>query len=117
MAQYTKMVKQENGDTVEFTVMVVDSGCVSNDIDFYIRSMRVKPKGKRKWDSVDDALEGTYEFRRMSAEAKELHRMKTYLQYVTPQQIKEAVMYAYESLWPHKILNLLEKAAEEKGKE
>lgn len=68
--------------------------------EYVIRGLKILPKGKRKWISIGEQIRDSYEYRDTHASQRSAYVEEKFLEYVTRQDICDAVDYAYMQIKP-----------------
>lgn len=103
--QYEFIVQKE---TYKAKIAVVPAEYGYGEWKYRIYNLSILPKGKRKWISVTHDISDRYDYRNLkfNSEDRQRYILERYLEYVTEEDIQNAVNYAYEQLKPE--LNKIE---------
>ncbi len=104
MATHIKTIKNENGDTVDIVVSITTMHGYTGSTPCHsikITDLRIKKYKQRTWENVGQAVSDDHQYRCLPLGfERELYAMQTFLQYITPEQAKAAVIEAYEAIAP-----------------
>lgn len=95
-------------ETYKAKIAVSPLECGYSEWKYLICNMSILPKGKRKWISVTHDISDRYDYRNLkfNSEDRQRYILERYLEYVTEEDIQNAVNHAYEQLKPE--LNKIE---------
>lgn len=103
--QYEFIIQKE---TYKAKITVYPAEYGYGEWKYSILNLSILPKGKRKWISVTHDISDRYDYRNLefNSEDRQRYILERYLEYVTEEDIRNAVNYAYEQLKPE--LNKIE---------
>ena len=104
MATHIKTIKNDNGDTIDIVVDISTMhGYTGSTPCHFIKivDLRIKRCRKRTWEDIGQAISDDYNFRKQPiGKERDIYKMQIFLQYITPEQAKAAIMEAYEAIKP-----------------
>ncbi len=89
--------KGENGNTITVYVNILD---YHTRMVFRIDDVEVKPYRKRNGLSISDSVSGSYDYRELDSEGREKYMLARFLEWITPEQAKQAIDNAYALIKP-----------------
>lgn len=92
--------KNNNSDTIYIDVDIVCDYRTKCSELFKIADIRIKPYRKQKWISVTTITSDDYLYRSLSYDEQPKYLTNKYLEYATKEQLKQAILNAYEEIKP-----------------
>ncbi len=104
MATHIKTIKTKAGDTIDIVVDIFTQYGYTGSTPCHfikIKDLRIKRYKKRTWEDIGQAISDDYNFRKLPlGKERETYQMRVFLEYITPEQAKAAIMEAYEAIKP-----------------
>ncbi len=89
---------QKDGYKVDIVVDVYTTDF--KEVSYRIVNVGIKEKGKRKFDYISHRIHESYEYRRRDYDEREAYAREKYLEYITEEDVKNALEYAYSQMKP-----------------
>ena len=95
-------IKQKENYKLKISVYIYIGMGASTALEYRIKDVSLKPKGKRKFTSPYSYITDDYKYRQLGfdTEAKSEYVKNLFLKYCTMEDIQEAVEYAYQQIKP-----------------
>lgn len=88
--------RDEKKFVVEVEVYTIDH----RGIEYRIVDVGFKDKGKRKYNYISHPIHESWEYRRRDYSEREAYAREKYLEYITEEDVKNALEYAYSQMKP-----------------
>lgn len=92
--------KNNGGDTVTVFVGTRETAYTNGKIIYHIEEIAVKPYRKRNAVYISGRVTDMYDYRRLEQPERERFMLAAFMEWATPEQLKQAIYNAYEQLAP-----------------